>query len=225
MRVAVLFSGGKDSTYALYKAMLEGNAVECLVTVIPRNPESWMFHRVNIEMTRHQADAVGIKQVMVPSMGIKEEEVEDLKVALEGLRGIEGLVSGTVASRYQRSRIERLCSELGLRCIMPLWGMEPERLLREQHALGFETIVTSVSADGLDESWLGRKLDGVAIDELCRLSERFGINVCFEGGEAETFVLDCPIFKKSLRVKGAVKKWLGDRGVYEILSLECVSKN
>ncbi|MEM2909966.1 MAG: TIGR00289 family protein [Nitrososphaerota archaeon] len=224
MKVAALFSGGKDSTYAVYKALLSGSSVEHLVTVITRNPNSWMFHRINIEMTRYQADAIGIKQIMVPSMGIKEEEVEELKAALERLSGVDGLVSGTVASRYQRSRIERLCNELGLKCIMPLWGMEPERLLREQHALGFETIVTSTSAEGLDESWLGRRLDEAAIEELCRLSEKFGINICFEGGEAETFVLDCPIFKKRLRVKEAVKKWFGDRGVYEILSLDCVSK-
>ncbi len=224
MRVAALFSGGKDSTYAIYKTLLEGNSVEYLVTVITHNPDSWMFHRINVEMTRHQADVVGIKQVMVPSMGIKEEEVEDLKNALEGLSGIDGLVSGVIASRYQKSRIEKICNELGLKCIMPLWGMEPERLLREQCALGFEIIVTSVSAEGLDKSWLGRKLDLAAIEELCRLSERFGINICFEGGEGETFVLDCPLFKKKLRVKEAIKKWFGSGGVYEILSLDYVSK-
>jgi len=224
LRVVSLFSGGKDSTYAIYRTLLEGNSVEYLVTVITRNPDSWMFHRINVEMTRYQADAIGIKQIMVPSMGIKEEEVEDLKAALERLSGVEGLVSGVVASRYQRNRIEKICEELGLECIMPLWGMEPERLLREQYALGFETIVTSVSAEGLDESWLGRKLDEAAIEELRWLSKKFGINMCFEGGEGETFVLDCPIFRKRLRVKEAVKKWFGYSGVYEILKLDCIDK-
>ncbi|MEM2450632.1 MAG: TIGR00289 family protein [Nitrososphaerota archaeon] len=224
LKVAALFSGGKDSIYAVYRALLEGNSVEYLVTVVTSNPNSWMFHRINVEMTRYQADAIGIKQIMVPSMGIKEKEVEDLKVALKGLSDVEGLVSGVIASRYQRSRIEKICDELGLKCIAPLWGMEPERLLREQYALRFETIVTSVSAEGLDKSWLGRKLDEAAIEELRRLNEKFGINMCFEGGEGETFVLDCPIFRKKLRVKEAVKKWFGDWGVYEILSLECVDK-
>ncbi|MCS7136562.1 MAG: TIGR00289 family protein [Nitrososphaerota archaeon] len=224
LRVAALFSGGKDSTYAVYKTLLEGNSVEYLVTVVTRNPNSWMFHRINVEMTRYQADAIGIKQIMVPSMGIKEKEVEDLKVALERLSDVDGLVSGVIASRYQRNRIEKVCSELGLKHLTPLWGMEPDRLLREQYALGFESIVTSVSAEGLDESWLGRKLDEAAIDELRRLSEKFGINMCFEGGEGETFVLDCPIFKKKLRVKEAVKKWFGDCGVYEIISLDCINK-
>lgn len=224
MKVAALFSGGKDSTYAVYKALAEGNSVEYLVTVVTYNPNSWMFHRINVEMTRYQADAIGIKQVIVPSMGIKEKEVEDLKIALKELSGVEGLISGVIASSYQKSRIEKVCDELGLKCIMPLWGKEPEKLLREQHALGFETIITSVSAEGLDKSWLGRKLDEAAIEELRRLNEKFGINMCFEGGEGETFVLDCPIFKKRLRIREAIKKWFGYWGVYEILSLECIDK-
>jgi diphthamide synthase (EF-2-diphthine--ammonia ligase) len=78
---------------------------------------------------------------------------------------------------------------------------------------------------GLDESWLGRWLDLDAIGELEKLSSKFGFNLTFEGGEAETVVIDCPLFiSKKLDIRSSRKTWDGQRGIFEILEAALINK-
>jgi ABC transporter with metal-binding/Fe-S-binding domain ATP-binding protein len=208
MKLAVLFSGGKDSTYALYKMLKQGNDIKYLITIFPENPESWMFHHPCIELTKLQAQALGIKQIFQKTKGEKEKELEDLKKILEKVKDeIEGIVSGAVASKYQKSRIDRICKELRLKSIAPLWKEDPEKLLKEEVESGLEIIITAVCTAGLDENWLGRKIDLDAIEELKNLSKKFGFNLAFEGGEAETLVINCPLFKQRITFKRFEKIW------------------
>ncbi|CAB50055.1 diphthine--ammonia ligase [Pyrococcus abyssi] len=208
--VAVLYSGGKDSNYALYWA-LKRFKVRYLVSMVSENEESYMYHTPNVELTDLQARAVGIPLVKGFTKGEKEREVEDLKKVLEGLK-IEGVVAGALASRYQRERIERIAKELGLKVYAPAWGRNPYEYMREIIELGFRVIFVGVSAYGLDESWLGRGLDYKALEELKKLNEMYGIHIAGEGGEFETFVLDAPFFRRRIVIDEAEKLWDGLSG-------------
>jgi len=170
-----------------------------------------MYHRPNIHLIDLFAECTRLPLLKAETSGLKEEELEDLKRALRGLN-VEGVVSGAIASTYQKSRIDGVCRELGLASIAPLWGREPIELLREMIDAGFEIVVTSVSALGLDETWLGKKLDGGTLEELVGLSRKYGINPSGEGGEFETLVLDAPFFRKRIELVEAERVWLGDRG-------------
>jgi len=211
MRLASLFTGGKDSVYATHLAMETGETVTHLVSMRPKRLDSWMYHSVNLHLVPLSAEALGKPLVQAETSGEKEEELEDLKKVLSGL-GVDGVVSGAIASTYQRSRIERICRELGLVPVTPLWGRDPAHLLEEMIDSGMVIVVTAVAALGLDESWLGRILNHAALRALVDLSRRYGINVCGDGGEMETLVLDAPFFRKRLQVLRTEKSWEGDSG-------------
>lgn len=206
MKVAVLFSGGKDSTFALLKAKQEGHEIKYLATINCANPESFMYHTPNIGLTVLQAQLVEIPLVSKQCTGEKEHEVHDLKILLQGL-DIEGVVSGAVASEYQKQRIQKICEELGLKSITPLWGQKPEKLLAEMIDNDFEIIITAVAAEGFSEAWLGRRIDKKCIADLKRLNKKHGIHVSGEGGEYETLVLDCLLFKRRLEITQSEKTW------------------
>ena len=219
MKVASLFSGGKDSTYALWYAQMQGWDVERLVTVFPEAKDSWMFHYPAVKWTSLQAEAIGIPQVHVPTAGVKEEELEDLRGELERLKksaGIEAIVSGAIASEYQRTRLDNLCEKLGLRSFAPLWHKNETQLVRDEIEAGFEIIVTACSALGLDEKWLGKTLSAKELKELLELRRKYGLSVAFEGGEAETFTLGGPVFRKRLSVTKSARHWAGDSGYLEL---------
>jgi diphthine-ammonia ligase len=219
----VLFSGGKDSTFALWCAIHQAHDVACLLTIIPERRDSWMFHHPAVEWTGLQAKALGFPVVTAKTSGVKEEELTALRQSLSELvssLGIECVVTGAIASEYQRSRIDRICDELGIQAMAPLWGKSPKRLLREEIEMGFEFVLTACMAMGLDQSWLGRVIDTDALKELENISQRHGINLAFEGGEAETFVTDAPIFSKRIRIVEAEPIWKGDSGYLRIVRAE-----
>lgn len=194
-----------------------------LVSMVSMNPESYMFHYPAVQWSRLQAEAMELPMVVHETHGRKEEELDDLKTALSELKallGLEAVVSGAVASEYQKTRVDRICEEVGLRSFAPLWHKNPEDLLREVVDLGFEVIITSCSAMGFKREWLGKRLDGSLIEEIKELNRKFGVHMAFEGGEAETFVLDGPIFMRRLNVVKSKTVWSGDSGY---LMLEDVS--
>jgi diphthine-ammonia ligase len=227
LKVAVLFSGGKDSTYAAYLAREKGDELECLITLSPTRSDSYMFHYPNIRWTALQAESMRLPQVTLETEGVKEEELADLtkaiKVAMRD-HSIEGLYTGALSSEYQKSRVERICDDLGVKAVSPLWHIDPITHLTNIVADGFEVIMTGVAAMGLDETWLGRALDARAIDDLARLHAKYGVNPGLEGGEGETFVLDCPLFERRVEVVSSKKHWKGDRGYLEILDARLVAK-
>lgn len=225
MDLAALFSGGKDSCFSVFLALKQGHRVRYLVTIFPKNPESYMFHYPNIRLTKLQAGALGIKHITRESRGEKEKELRDLELALKPIRGeIDGIVAGGMASRYQADRIGKICQGLGLKFLTPLWRIEPNRYWRMLLKSGFRVMITGVSCQGLGKEWLGRVMDSQALKELRVLSKRFRFNLSGEGGEFETLVLDCPIFKKKIEVLGAEKSWKEDSGIYRIERAELVRK-
>jgi len=211
MNVAVLISGGKDSALALYRALRRGYNVKYLVTMIPQREDSWMFHYPNVRLTSLFAEACGLPLVKAETSGVKEKELEDLKRLLADL-DVEGVVSGAIRSVYQKSRLDQICMEIGLESIAPLWHEPPERLMEELITEGFYVIFMGVYAYGLDQRWLGRRLDWDALRDLVELNQKYGISIMGEGGEYETLVLDAPFFKKRIMILKTRMVWDGESG-------------
>jgi ABC transporter with metal-binding/Fe-S-binding domain ATP-binding protein len=215
MKLAALFSGGKDSTYAAHLAEKGGHEVSIFASMRPARLDSYMFHGVNIHLAPLIAEAQGKPLASAPSSGVKEKEVEELKRLIE-LLDVKGVVTGAIASHYQRDRIDKICTELGIISLSPLWCKNPQELLEAEIKSGMEIIMVHVAANGLDKSWLGRRIDKQAAVELAKLHERYGINVCGEGGEYESLVVDAPWFKMRLVVDEAEVIWEGTSGTYAV---------
>lgn len=211
MNVVSLLSGGKDSVYATFLAEKKGLNVTNFLSIFSEKKDSWMFHTVNIHMTALQAEAMNIPLTIKKTRGEKEKELKDLKNALQEL-DIDGVVSGAIASNYQKSRIENICKDLGLKSFTPLWDKKQDLLLKEIINDGFEVIIIGVFAEGLDEKWLGRKIDNNSIKDLKKIEKKYKINAAGEGGEFETLVLDGPTFEKKIVIEESEKIWNRDNG-------------
>jgi asparagine synthase (glutamine-hydrolysing) len=182
---------------------MRGYPIGCLISIKSKNPYSYMFHTPNVDLVHLQAEAMDIPLIEQKTEGKKEEELIDLKNALEKAKEeyrIEGVVTGAISSSYQRERIERVCDELHLTTFSPLWGLDQEKEIRAVVAI-FEIIFSSISAYGLDRSWLGRRISDRDIDRLVSLNELVEINIAGEGGEFESLVLDGPAFKRKMEIK------------------------
>jgi ABC transporter with metal-binding/Fe-S-binding domain ATP-binding protein len=212
VRLAALYSGGKDSTYAVYLAQQLGHEVTTLVTVLPQEA-SMMYQVPNVEWAGLSAEALGIPHVRVKSGEGEEEELRAMRQGLERA-DVQGVVVGAVASDYQFVRVNQVCDELGLWVYAPLWRKNPERLLREYVDAGFKILIVAVSAEGMDASWLGRVLDAEMCDELTELHRTFGVHPAGEGGEFETWVVDGPNFALPISVQEAETRWEGTSGTY-----------
>jgi ABC transporter with metal-binding/Fe-S-binding domain ATP-binding protein len=212
MNLGILFSGGKDSTMALNWALQNNYNAPYLITAIPKNQERFLFHTSNVELTELSSKAIGIPlhKVQIQSLEDKEESKE-LEASIKSLN-LNALVAGGVGSNYQAKIFGEVAKNLGLDLYSPYWNKSHEALIREAIQLGFEIIFTSVSADGLTEEWLGRKLDLETLEELKKLSESYGIQIGGEGGEYCTFVTDGPIFKQRIEFIETEKIWKGTAG-------------
>jgi ABC transporter with metal-binding/Fe-S-binding domain ATP-binding protein len=219
MKLGVLFSGGKDSTLALHLMAEKKQQLVCLITVVSKNKESYMFHTPNVDLTELQAQALELPLISANTDGHKEEELADLEAAILQAKNrfdIEGVITGAVESAYQTSRIQRICDKLGLACFNPLWQYNPKRLLEELLERNFKVIISGVFAYPLDESWLGKQLDHNAIEQLSFLSEKYGISITGEGGEIETTILDAPMFKQKIEITSYEAIWHSTSGVFVI---------
>ena len=203
---------------AVYAALEAKKDVKYLLSMKSKNDESYMFHVPNIHVTDLLSEALDIPIMSVETDGVKEEELEDLKAAFLDLKdlGVEAIYTGALYSVYQKSRIEKLGDEVGLKIISPYWHVDELEYMRKIVSLGFKIMICGVAAWGLDESWLGRIIDDDTIDELVRLNEKYHVDIAFEGGEAETLAIDGPIFKKRIEILKYKKEWHLDSGVFVI---------
>jgi ABC transporter with metal-binding/Fe-S-binding domain ATP-binding protein len=211
MRIASLFSGGKDSIYALYIAQQYGWDITHLVSIFSENKDSWMFHSVNIHLTEILAEAIEIPLISKTTKGEKEEELSSLKDVLSTI-DIDGVISGAIASEYQRTRVEQVCHDLHIKSFTPLWHKDQSFLLRDMINAGFIIKIVGIFADGFDENWLGRTIDNKTYEKLQKMEQQNGINIAGEGGEYETLVVDGPIFQKKLILTETEKHWKRDHG-------------
>ena len=223
MRLAAMYSGGKDSTFATYLAEQMGHEIVCLVTVRPEDRASWIFHTPNLSVVPVMAEAMGKELVTVPSDGTEEGDMAAMRDALSGL-DIDGIVVGALWSDYQWDRMNLICGDLGLFVLAPLWRKDQDTVYDEMVSAGIEAIIVGVFAEGLDERWLGRRLDAETKRELCRLRDRYGISIMGEGGEYESMTLDSPMHLKRLVIDGSEKRMERNAGTFDVTSVRLESK-
>ena len=193
MRVFASWSGGKESALATYKAILWGYQVSYLVNFISEDGERSRSHGIKASVLDWQSKAMGIPLVQVKTSWEDYEENFRKVVGKLKLKGILGGVFGDMDLVEHREWLERVCGELEIKPILPLWGIGSEELLADFWSLGFKAIVVATK---LDQSLLGRALDKSSLNEI----EKFGCHPCGESGEYHTFVFDGPIFKMPLEV-------------------------
>jgi diphthine-ammonia ligase len=204
MKLAPLFSGGKDSVYAAYLAKQKGHELTCLITIQSENKDSYMFHTPSIEKTKVQAEVMDLPLIIHNTKGIKEEELKDLEDAIQKAIDkyqIEAITTGALQSQYQADRIQKICDKLKIKCINPLWQKQELEYLEELIQAKFKVIITGVAAYPLNQTWLGKEINQAFINQVTELKEKYKIHPAGEGGEFETYVLDCPLFSKPLKVK------------------------
>lgn len=226
MRLGVLFSGGKDSAYALYKAR-ETEEVVCLISVLSQNKESFMFHTPNIDMVNMQAEAMRLPLVDIVTEGVKEDELKDLKEVIRKARDeydLDGVVTGAIESVYQAERVQKICNDLRLWCFNPLWLKDQKKLLQEMVEHGFMVIISGIFAYPLTEEWLGKEISKKVIDELVELQKKYKISPSGEGGEIETTVLDAPFFRKRIVITDFEITVDKNSGVFIIKKVHLVGK-
>ena len=217
MRIAVLSSGGKDSSAAWWWAMCRGWDIVSIVTVDILDGDSHMFQVPSTQWVEQQAELAHVEWVNVSASGTVEDEINALELALYDL-DIDAIVSGALRSDFQKQRLECMCQRLNIHSFTPLWHQTPIEHLRGMIDAGFEIMLTSVSCEGLNHDWLGHVLTSSSLDDIQSLSVQHRFNVDGEGGEYETFVLGGPIWARSLTVEGE-KYHTASRGVFEIHSV------
>jgi len=224
MKLACLFSGGKDSMYAIHTARKQGHDVVCLLSIYPKSEESHLLHHPNLRWTKLQSESMNIPQLTISS---NSDDTDDELITMGNLLQnakdqfqIDGLLHGGIKSKFQKEKFETLCLKFNLVSVAPLWEIEPKKYMNELLDSDFNFIMTTVSSDGLDEQWLGKLILKSDIEILNNLSLKFGFNLNFEGGEAETFVVDCPLFSNPIKINEYIQNWDGYRGRFEIVDAE-----
>jgi ABC transporter with metal-binding/Fe-S-binding domain ATP-binding protein len=228
MNIGCLFSGGKDSTFALYKSINEGHNISCLISLHAFNDESLLYHYPNNYLLKKISKAIEIPIIERYCYNSnKDYEIEQLNLSIKEAidkYSIEGLVHGAISSNFQLDIFKNLCSKLKLKLYSPLWNIDPNKYYDELLKSRFEILITRVAALGLEKIWLGKIIDKRNYENLRKLSEKYKFNMTFEGGEAETLVIDCPLYKKKIEIVNYVINWDGTRGTFEILDAILIIK-
>ena len=218
MRLASLYSGGKDSSFSLYMAEQMGHEIPYLVNVVPEDKASWIFHTPNLNVVPAIAEAMGKELILGKSTGEEDSDMEGLRNALDGL-DIDGIVTGAVWSDYQWDRMNLVCGDLGLKFLAPMWRKDQDFLMEQMIDAGVEAIIVGCYAEGFDESWLGRPLNRETLADLRKLREKYGISIMGEGGEYESLTLNSPSFRYPLKILGSRKEWTRNSGLLCVDSL------
>ncbi len=220
MKLAALYSGGKDSTYSIFIMEQSGHEVPFLVSVMPSDADSMMFHTPNIEIVGEIA--LSMRKKLIAARAEKGEELTVLFRLIEHAKkqGAEGIVTGAIQSDYQFTRIDMLCHEAGIRCFSPLWRKSQSLLLRDIIEAGIKAVIVATAAEGLGVKHLGRVIDGSFADEIESLNRKTGVNQCGEGGEYETITLDSPLHREELTIADYTTATTGLSSVMRIRKLE-----
>lgn len=217
MRVLALLSGGKDSVCAVEVARGFGWDVAAALVLRPARDDAWMFHTPNLSAVAGVAECLGLPLVEAPVRAGKEEEIEDLEAAVAAAHaelGLDGLVSGALASEYQRTRLDAVGHRLGLKTFAPLWHKEPRGYLAGMMGAGWDIRFSRTAADGVPASWCGQRLGAAKVEAMA--GHRARPHVAGEGGEYETLVLDCPAYARRLVVDEARVEATASRATWHV---------
>jgi diphthine-ammonia ligase len=199
VKVFSSWSGGKECTLATYKAISQGHEVLYLLNFISEDGQRSRSHGTKASVLALQAEAIGIPLIQVKTSW--ENYEENFKNVVRELKdkGIEGGVFGDIDLEEHREWVKRVCSEVGVKAFLPLWGIKPGEIIEEFLKLKFKAIVV---ATRLEENFLGKALDQALVRQISKL----GSHPCGENGEYHTFVTDGPIFRKALKVTSGESK-------------------
>ena len=217
MRLASLYSGGKDSTFSLYLMEQSGHDIPYLVNIVPEDAASWIFHTPNLSVVPLMAESMGKELVTAKSSGTEEGDMEGLRNALDGL-DVKGVVSGAIWSDYQWDRMNIVCGDLGLKLMAPLWRKDQDMLMDQFIDSGIRSMIVGCYAEGLGEEWLGRIIDRQAVEELKAIRTRTGISIMGEGGEYESLTIDSPMHSRPLEIISSEKDWSRQGGTMRVTS-------
>lgn len=203
LKVAVSWSGGKESSLSLYRSLSNGLRACFLLNMVNRDVKRSMSHGLDPKLIAAQAEALEIPILQRETTWDTYEQ--EFKGAVAELRqkGVSGMVFGNIDIEEHKDWVQRVCGQLGVIPLLPLWGDEPQRLLNDFIDAGFEAIVVSAKAQYFGEEWLGRRINAGLIKELLRLNKESNVHPCGEQGEYHTFVTDGPIFKRRIKIIGS----------------------
>ena len=194
LEVIASWSGGKDSCLACYKAMERGYKIKYLLNFISKINKRCCFHGIQRELVNLQADLIGIplfQKEVSPDLELYENEFKEAVNHLKKKK-VKGMVFGDVYLIDHKNWVERVCKDLKIKMIEPLWQRSPEKIIEEFIHLGFKAVVVSAKAELFDKKIIGREIDHQFLKEL----KKRKICPCGENGEFHTFVIDGPIFRK-----------------------------
>ena len=195
MKLVAAWSGGKDSCFACYKAIQEGHEVVNLL-IMMSDPSISNFHMIRSDMLDAQSQAIGIPIVKwTTTPDTYEQEFKKALLQMKG-KGVEGIVTGDVfdVALHEAGWLDRICKEVGLTPIRPLWHRDTQQILEEFINAGFKATVVRIVTNLLSMDWLGREINKKFLDDLLKLGT---VDPCGEHGEFHTFVTDGPLFKKT----------------------------
>lgn len=208
MRVAILFSGGKDSCQAVKWALDNGHKVEALIAIKPKNTEAYLWHYPTVEWTILAANAMNLPIILAKTDDIgPKTEANVLKKVFSKLDVDAVLLGGVGLQKTQINAVKEVAKEFGIKVLVPYDNLTSEQLLDEELKSGFDIRIADVAVDGLTKDWIWRKLDSQSMEELKKLSKKFGFDPLGEGGHYNTFVVDGPMFNKKIEVTNSEKVW------------------
>lgn len=192
----VSWSGGKDSCFALYQAMRQGYNISHLINFISQEPHRVRFHGTDVKLIQFQSQALEIPVLQWETTW--EGYEKDFKEAVLSLipSGIDGMIFGDIYLVEHRAWAERVCRDLGIRAVEPLWGMNAADVLSNFIDVGFEAIVISAKRELMQKEWMGHIVDHSFREYL----ETKNIDPCGENGEYHTLVTAGPILKRRIRL-------------------------
>jgi len=192
------WSGGKDSCLACYKAIQQGYDIKLLLNFVSRESKRGCFHAVEGRLLKFQADLIGIPLAQKEVSSDMQKYEEEFKAAVTELRGKEigAMVFGDIYLLEHESWIERVCADLKIKPLEPLWKSKPESIINEFIKAGFKAVIVSCKADIMGKEFLGRYVDEGLAKEL----KKIDVCPCGEKGEFHTLVVDGPIFKRPIKI-------------------------
>lgn len=224
-KAAVLFTGGKDSCLALYKAKKSGYDIKYLLCVLPASQDAYMFHKPDFKLLRAQAKALGIPLLTEKSEVGEEQELKALKKLLKKVKGkVKYIITGGIASQYQSKNIEKLCRKYNFEVKSPLWQLSGRQVWQECLSNDFKIMLCKIATEGLSEHWLGKIIDASLLKQLVSLSERYKFNLSGEGGDFESVVIDMPLFKEKIKLSGKIVKDTEYRYFFKIKKVQIARK-
>lgn len=196
MSYVASWSGGKDSCFACYKAIHDGYSISHLVNFISKEYRRVSFHGTEAKLIQLQAQALGMPLLQKETTwnGYEQEFKEAVRSLIPN--GIRGMVFGDIYLQEHKDWVNRVCGELGIEAIEPLWGKEPEEIFLDFIDRGFEAIIVSARSNLFSEGWIGRKVDR----EFLKYLKENNIDICGENGEYHTFVTGGPMFKRKITI-------------------------